>query len=119
MTNKRTTGLRRALRRQPSDAESRLWYALRNRQAGGYKFRRQEAIGPYVVDFFCQDALLVIEVDGSQHFEAANAARDEERSVYLRSLGLRVLRFDNRQVLTETDAVLETILLELTEPPSP
>ena len=61
----------------------------------------------------------MIEVDGLQHFEPAHAARDEVRSVYLRSLGLRVLRFDNRQVLTETDAVLETIRLALTDSPSP
>jgi len=92
---------------------------LRNRRLGGYKFRRQEPIGPFVVDFFCYEARVVIEVDGAQHFEAANAARDKARSAYLEALGLRVLRFNNREVLTETEAVAETILRALTRSPSP
>ena len=119
LSSRRTTGLRRALRSGASDAERNLWQRLRNRQVGGHKFRRQESVGPYVVDFFCQDALLVVEVDGGHHFESPQRERDDERSAYLRSLGMRVLRFDNRQVLTEPAGVLESILLALTEPPSP
>ena len=119
MRNRRSHARARTLRRSSTEAETRLWYRLRNRQAGGYKFRRQEAIGPYVIDFFCYDALLVVEVDGSQHFEPDVAMQDEDRTAYLRSLGLHVIRFDNRQVLAETDAVVETILRVLTAPPSP
>ena len=113
------SGRARSLRHQATEAETRLWFYLRNRQAGGYKFRRQHVIGPYIVDFFCYDALLVVEVDGSQHFEPSNAAKDEERSAYFRSLGLRVLRFNNREVLVETSAVADEILRVLNEPPSP
>ena len=113
------TGLAQALRHRATEAETRLWFHLRNRALDGYKFRRQVPIGRFVVDFFCRDALLVVEVDGSQHFEPGAAAQDAERTAYLRSLGLHVLRFDNRQVLTETEAVLETILLTLTDATSP
>ena len=119
MSNRRSPARSRALRRSSTEAESRLWFRLRNRQVGGYKFRRQEAIGPYVVDFFCHDALLVIEVDGAQHLEGENARNDEKRTGYFRFLGLRILRFDNRQVLAETDAVVETIFGVLRDDPSP
>jgi very-short-patch-repair endonuclease len=77
MNFRRTAGLRRALRSQSSDAERQLWQRLRNRQVGGYKFRRQDSVGPYVVDFFCHDALLVVEVDGAHHFESPYKERDE------------------------------------------
>jgi very-short-patch-repair endonuclease len=90
-----------------TDAEERLWTRLRGDQMAGHRFRRQVPIGPYVVDFACREARLAIEVDGSQH--AAASLEDDQRTAWLTSRGYRVLRFWNNQVLTETDAVLESI----------
>jgi very-short-patch-repair endonuclease len=75
----------------------------------GAKFRRQHPFGPYILDFFCLDQRLVIEVDGGQHYEAEGLARDAERTAILENSGLKVLRFTNLEVLQETDAVLEVI----------
>lgn len=92
-----------------TDAEQLLWFHLRGAQLLGVKFNRQKPMGPYIVDFYAAAAMLVIEVDGSQHFESRNAKRDAERDLFLRGQGLMVLRFDDRQVLLETEAVLEEI----------
>jgi len=105
----------RGLRRTSTDAELQLWRRLRNRTLGP-KFRRQVAVGPYVVDFACVEAGLVVEVDGGQHFEDANAAYDLERTRYLESQGLRVLRVTNLDVLTAMDSVLEAIFEALGSP---
>lgn len=83
----------------------------------GKHFRRQHQVGPYVVDFISVQDRLVIEVDGSQHFEDAGVARDLARTAYLQSLGLTVLRVDNHQVLTQTGSVLEVILQALSPLP--
>ena len=99
----------RRLRRQQTEAEQRLWTRLRRQQIAGVPFYRQRPIGPYIVDFYAPAANLVIEVDGSQHFEAEQRRQDAARDHYLQADGLRVLRFDNRQVLTETEAVVEVI----------
>jgi len=110
----------RDLRQNPTDAERKLWAHLRLRQVHGHKFRRQRPIGPYIVDFVCLEEGLVIEVDGSQHLE--RALLDARRDNYLESLGFRVLRFWDNQVLNETDAIIEFIaqVLEKREegPPS-
>jgi very-short-patch-repair endonuclease len=98
-----------ALRQSSTDAERAIWLAMRDRRLAGYKFRRQHPLGPFFVDFVCIDAKLVVEIDGSQHFDAANAEADRTRTRKLQQLGFTVLRFDNRQVLTERAAVLETI----------
>jgi very-short-patch-repair endonuclease len=90
-----------------TDAELRLWLRLRGEQVDGYRFRRQVPIGPYVVDFVCRKASLVIEVDGGQH--AGEEARDAERTARLESRGYRVIRFWNADVLQEPDGVLATI----------
>ncbi len=92
-----------------TDAEKYLWSRLRGNQILGVQFYRQKPIGSYVVDFFGPAAKLVIEVDGSQHFEEVPQHYDQVRTDYLKRSGLRVLRFDNRQVLLETEAVLERI----------
>lgn len=97
----------RSLRRRMTDAEQRLWYHLRARRLSGYKFRRQHVVGPYVVDFVCIEARLVVEADGGQH--AADGARDARRTRYLENRGYRVLRFWNDEVLRDTRAVLEGI----------
>ncbi|MBT8407244.1 MAG: endonuclease domain-containing protein, partial [Deltaproteobacteria bacterium] len=101
----------RALRRDMTDAERLLWRALRDRQMGGWKFRRQHPIQPFIVDFVCVERKLIIEVDGGQH--ANKVKKDVNRSDYLRNKGYRVLRFWNNQVLQENDAVLDTILAAL------
>jgi very-short-patch-repair endonuclease len=99
----------RELRKQMTDAEQALWQRVRRKQILGVQFYRQKPLLSFVVDFYCPAAKLVIELDGSQHQEPEHRARDRERDARLNALGLRVLRFDNRQVLCEMDAVLETI----------
>jgi very-short-patch-repair endonuclease len=99
----------RRLRGNMTDAEQKLWQCLRRKQINGWQFYRQKPLGPYIVDFYCAAANLVIELDGGQHFEATYQAADQQRDEYLRGLGLTVLRFDNRQVLLEMEAVLEVI----------
>jgi very-short-patch-repair endonuclease len=105
----RLKGPSRKLRQQMTDAERLLWSRLRAKQIWGIQFNRQKPVGPYVVDFYAAAAQLVIEVDGSQHLEGEDAKRDAIRDIFLQEQGVMVLRFDNRQVLTETAAVLEEI----------
>src|SRR5437763_15131880 len=110
----------RQLRRQQTDAERVLWQRLRDRQLAGHKFRRQHEFGGFILDFYCPSAKLAIEVDGGQHYSDAAAARDLERTRCLEANGMRVLRFTNTEVLSQTQAVLEAILRELTHPhPNP
>ena len=99
------------LRAEPTDAERVLWVRLRRRQVLGYKFRRQQPLGPYIVDFVCLEKRLVVEVDGSQHQE--QRTYDEARTRWLESQGYRVLRFWNNEVLAETDKVIELIAKRL------
>jgi very-short-patch-repair endonuclease len=106
----------RALRRERTDAEARLWSRLRGRRLNGFKFRRQQPVGPYTLDFYCHDRQLVVELDGGQHSSPENVLHDEARTEYLASHGLAVVRFWNHHVLTETDAVCRTILRALEEP---
>jgi very-short-patch-repair endonuclease len=98
----------RSLRRRDTEAEARLWAALRNRRLGGWKWRRQVPVGPYTADFLCIEAHLVIELDGGQH--ADRVAYDARRTSYLSRVGLRVIRFWNSQVLTNSDGVCLSIL---------
>ena len=102
----------RELRNNMTDAELMLWSKLRGKKVRGLQFYRQKPILSFVVDFFCPKAGLVIEVDGGQHFEPVQEEKDKDRDRKLRSLGLRVLRFDNRKVLQETEAVMEVIWRE-------
>ena len=99
----------RSLRTNMTDAEQLLWYRLRRKQIQGVQFYRQKPLLNFVVDFYCPAARLVIEVDGSQHAETMHALKDQNRDELLAGLGLFVLRFDNRQVLLETEAVLTVI----------
>ena len=96
-----------------TDAEQHLWRRLRGKQLGGIQFYRQRPLLSFIVDFYCPSAKLVIELDGSQHFEAAHQLKDIERDKQLMSIGLKVLHFDDRQVLSECDAVLEVIYVEV------
>jgi len=114
--------LARTLRRESTDAETLLWHQLRNRSLAGLKFRRQQILGSYVLDFICADHAFAIELDGSQHFEPEQEASDQQRTASFNSRGVRVLRFTNREVLTEIPAVLDSILGAISRegaPPSP
>jgi very-short-patch-repair endonuclease len=97
----------RRLRREQTEWEHNLWTRLRRRQLKGFKFRRQHPIGPFFADFFCPEAKLVIEIDGSQH--ADELALDKNRTEFLRDAGYSVLRFWNHEIRAEIDAVMQRI----------
>ena len=109
----------RQLRQNLTDSECALWRRLRGKQLLGVQFYQQKPIGNYIVDFYAPKAKLVIEIDGSQHLEAPHVEKDRERDEHLGRLGLTVLRINGRQVLKETEAVVEliyqTITTQLTE----
>jgi len=109
----------RVLRKNQTDAESLLWYHLRDRRLSGNKFRRQHPIGAFIADFVCTERGLVVELDGGQH--ALQGKEDSRRSAYLKSKGYRVVRFWDHDVLKDTQAVLEVILriIEESDTPSP
>ena len=100
-----TTHRARQLRQCPPDAERVLWRALRDRQIGGHKFRRQHPVGRYFADFACLEALLIVELDGGQHFSDEGMAADARRTAELNQLGYHVLRFTDREMLLEREAV--------------
>ena len=107
----------KALRKDMTDAEKRLWYLLRAHRFQRFKFKRQVPIGPFIVDFACMGHKLLIEVDGGQH---AGSQSDARRDKWLEGRGFRVLRFWNNEELKETEAVLEVILSALVcDSPSP
>lgn len=108
-------GKARELRKKLTESESVLWSQLRGKQLLGIQFYRQKPIGQYIVDFFAPRAKLVVEVDGSQHMEENHLQRDENRDKYLTGLSLKVLRFNSRVVLTETDGVMEVIYRTMAE----
>ena len=97
----------RTMRKQPTEAEDRLWQALRDRRLMRLKFRRQMPVGRFIADFICLEARLIVEVDGSQH---GGSLRDSERDQELTRRGFRVLRFWNDDVLRELDSVCDTIV---------
>jgi very-short-patch-repair endonuclease len=108
----------RELRGNSTDVERIVWAALRGHRMNGASFRRQTPIGPYIVDFVCHAANLVIELDGGQHFEPEHAARDARRDAFLANKGFRVLRFNNYDVMTNRQGVLETIAAAIVRAPS-
>lgn len=96
-----------------TDAEQKLWFRLRNKQLGGVHFYRQKPLLSFIVDFYCPRAKLVVELDGAQHLEAEHQIKDAARDEELDKLGINVLRFDDGQVLRETEAVVEAIYSEV------
>ena len=96
------------MRRVPAKAKELLWFHLRNRKLGDFRFRRQHPVGPYVADFYCPDKKLIIELDGDTH--DGREVYDEKRSQWLAAEGYKVLRFLNDDVYKHADAVLEWIL---------
>jgi very-short-patch-repair endonuclease len=111
----------RRLRRDQTDVERLLWFHLRGRRLGGWKFKRQVPIDRFIVDFFCADAKLIVELDGGQHDQ--NRERDADRTRVLEAMGYLVLRFWNNDVMRNIDGVIEEILNtigpERAEPPHP
>ena len=99
----------RDLRKKETESEQILWSWLRDNQLNGAKFRRQQPIGNYIVDFVCFDKKLIIVIDGGQHNEEQFIKKDEERTRWLQSEGFRVIRFWNNDVLTNTDGVIMNI----------
>ncbi len=97
------------LRKNMTDAELRLWTRIRGKQLKEYQFYRQKIIGDYIVDFYCPKAKLAIELDGGQHYTEEGREKDKVRDRYLTDHGLQLLRFSDRDVLTQLDGVLEKI----------
>jgi len=106
------TAKARELRVNQTSAEERLWSILRAKQLGGYKFRRQHAIGQYIADFVCLSARLVIEVDGATHGDERKAA-DAKRTAFIEELGYKVIRVGNTEIFENLDGVWEDIASEL------
>ena len=111
-------GTARRLRRDQTDAERKLWFRLRDRRLNGMKFRRQMPIKSYVVDFCCESARLIVELDGGQHSESC--VEDARRTADLEAYGYLVLRFWNNDVLSNIGSVLETVVATANHvPPHP
>jgi len=108
------TAIAKTLRKRPTDSERLLWKDLRAKQIEGYKFRRQDPMGRYIVDFACHEKRIVIEVDGGQHVQ--DKERDRERDQWLKEQGYNVLRFWNNEVLQNIEGVLEAIRNSLLSP---
>jgi very-short-patch-repair endonuclease len=111
------TAIAKILRKRSTEAEKMLWNSLRAKQPHGHKFRRQEPVGRFIVDFVCYEKKLVIEVDGGQH--AAQKQGDEERDNWLASQGFNVLRFWDNEILGNIEGVMEVISKTLSPSPSP
>ena len=111
----RTTQIAKTLRHRMTDSERQLWTQFRAHRLAPWKFKRQQPLGPYIVDFVCSQTHLIIEVDGGQHLDSEP---DRIRGAWLEGQGFRVLRFWNNEVLKETPAVLEKIL-EVLSPLTP
>ena len=111
MVGNRLVPVARSLRRNQTPVEAKLWSVLRNRQLDGLKFRRQHPIGRYVADFCCEEIRLIIELDGSQHLDQAEY--DAERTKYFESLGYKVIRFWNNDVMKDINGVIRIIQFAL------
>jgi len=101
--------LRKKLRQEMTEPEWQLWYRIRNNELG-YKFRRQHSIGPYIVDFYCPQKKLIIELDGSQHNEDENIEQDEKRTQYFDSFGIKVFRIWNNDIMLNIEGVVEELI---------
>ncbi len=112
--NKNNKQNARNLRKNMTDAERVVWSKIRKKQLLGVQFYRQKPIADFIVDFYAPSIKLVIEIDGSQHYEKEHLLRDKQRDSALNKLGLSVLRYDNRQVLTQTEYVIEAIFQSIT-----
>jgi len=107
--NKSLKNIARQLRNNMTDYERILWSKIRRKQLKGKQFYRQKIIGNYIVDFYCHSSKLVIEIDGSQHFEDEGKEKDKIRDKYLNDLGLKVMRFSNYEIKSNLNGVLKKI----------
>jgi very-short-patch-repair endonuclease len=111
--NKELTSYSRANRKNQTDVEKILWHHLRNKQIEGLKFRRQYPVGSYILDFYCIESQLAIELDGSQHI--GNKSYDTIRSQYFNKLGIEILRFWDNEIIENIDGVLEVVRNKVTQ----
>jgi very-short-patch-repair endonuclease len=110
---KKNTGLAKSLRKNQTEVECFLWQYLRAKRLSGHKFRRQHPIGNYILDFYCPEKKLAIEVDGGQHGEGNQMYHDQKRTADLEKNGICVLRYWDYEVLTNTNGILDDIIQEL------
>ena len=110
---------RRKLRRTQTDAERAFWSKVRNGQFHGLKFFRQYSVGPYILDFYCPEKKMAVELDGGQHNLPDGREYDAERTAYLNYHGIEVVRFWNNEVLCESEGVLDSLTQRLTPPVLP
>ena len=103
----------RELRANMPEAEHRLWYFLRSKQLGGYRFRRQHPVGKHIADFACVREKLIIEVDGANHGDAHEIAYDKRRTEFLKTAGWRIARYGNEEIYKNIDDVLDDIVAHL------
>ena len=115
MTPLKLTRVARMLRKKDTWAEKLLWSWLRDQRFSSYKFRRQHPFGPHILDFFCREAWVDIELDGSQHGTRQQQAKDVERDAFLEARGIKVLRFWNSRLRPQKDAIRDTIWRTLQE----
>jgi very-short-patch-repair endonuclease len=108
----------RGLRKNMTEAELKLWALLRRKRLGNFRFRRQAEIGPYIADFFCPKARLIVELDGEPHSAEAKMRHDDERTQWLETHGCRVIRFWNRDVFKAPNDVIDAIERALAHPHS-
>ena len=118
-TSSQTVLTARRLRRQLTDSEQVLWSALRDSRMQGIKFRRQHPFGPYVLDFFCVNAQLAVELDGGIHDQPEQKDYDNERTAFLEANGLRIMRFRNEEIADNLDGVMRAILEVASPTPQP
>lgn len=111
--NRNLKSLSRQLRANSTDAEKLLWSKIRKKQIKNYQFFRQKPIGNYIVDFYCDKARLVIEIDGGRHYEDENSKNDKIRESFLEEQNLRIMRFTNLDVLKNIENVVEKIYREI------
>ena len=103
------TPIRRHLRTHGTPAEAALWLRIQRRQLLGRRFRRQHSVGPYILDFYCPSEQLAVELDGAVHDDPARRAYDAERTRHFKAEGIRVVRFENRMVFENPEAVLAAV----------
>jgi very-short-patch-repair endonuclease len=114
-SDKGTIAFAKELRRNKTTAEKLLWKHLRRKELEGFRFRQQHPIGPYIVDFYCDEAGLVVELDGGIHLDAEQRQKDWVRDRSMNDHGLTVLRFENREIIDDIDRVLGAIRRVLLE----
>lgn len=113
---KELESFRKELRNNLTSAEATLWIELKGKQLEGRKFRRQHSVGSYILDFYCPSEKLCVELDGAHHFTEEGMAYDKERTAYLNSLNIRVIRFKNADVFERMEKVLSEIRSNFTTP---